>query len=149
MTAWADYPKRMLKIKKEEIMINENESENMAEILTSKNYKESLDTERGETMTNGNEELKNLLETLELKLGKLAEYESELIIEADMLKNMYERMAIQVKETQELLKEFSKEKYVFFRDFNERIDRAIENSLNNSLSGYDLQFTLVKGDSND
>ena len=95
-------------------------------------------------MTNENEELKNILAALEIKLGNLAQYENLLIKEAQTLKNMYHQMVESTKKTEELLSDFSQGSYVFFRDFDERIHKSIEETLSNLLSEYNIHFTLLK-----
>lgn len=99
-----------------------------------------------------NERMEQILEAIEKKLGNLTKYESQLIVEADMLKNMYETVAVQVKKSEELLKQFSKERS-WFESFESNLKRIIEDELNyileNLLNKYNINLTLIKGESND
>jgi hypothetical protein len=91
-----------------------------------------------------NEDLRNLLLSIELKLGGLVQYENFLIKEATILREMYEGSAESIKRTEELLNEFEKQRIYFFSDFVSRIDSAMESKLRDLLSEYNINITLSK-----
>lgn len=91
-----------------------------------------------------NEDLRNLLVSIELKLGGLVKYENLLIKEATTLREMYECSAESIKRTEELLSEFEKQRILFFEDFVSRINSAMESKLRDLLSEYNINITLSK-----
>ena len=92
-----------------------------------------------------NEDLRNFLLSIELKLGGLVQYENLLIKEATILREMYEGSAESIKRTEELLNEFEKQRIYFFSDFVSRINSAMESKLRDLLSEYNIvNITLSK-----
>lgn len=98
-------------------------------------------------MNNNNEELKAILdgflESFNKKISNISKYEDILIKEADMLKNMYQKMFENSITIEKLIKQFESEKYVFFRDFRENISDAIKEGLTGTLNNKSISFTLI------